>query len=308
MKIRNSILFLGAGKRVSLLTEFLQAARKLDIDINLIAYELDSDQPVSLVAKVISGLSWSHRNLYSQLIDIVDKYNVVHVISCVDPALAVAARLNSNIANAHFSSTAIETCINKIKFQDFCEQNKIKIIPKANGNTFPIFAKPSLGSASIGAQIIRNQTDLKRHEEMFGPLVLQKILTGNELTVDCFITKSGDRYASPRVRLATAGGEVTDTELVEDRKSQDLSLDLLDKLNFTGPVTVQIKLDENGDRYIMECNPRYGGGVLCTFAGGWHYPTFHCADIFGIKLPSKFERKLIRMKRYNKEVYYAVNH
>lgn len=307
MTTQPSLLFLGAGKRVSLLNEYLVAAKRLDIDLKLIAYEMDFMQPIGLVAEIIEGLKWGDGELYRHLMEIVVEYNVVHVIPCVDPAILMAAKINAILNGEQYDPKSIETCINKILFQDFCERNNLKVIPRAPEGKFPVFAKPSNGSSSIGAIKIKNAIELEKHQIEFGPLIVQEILTGVELTVDCFTTKSGLNFASPRLRLATAGGEVTDTQLVQDQESEKLALDFLKALNIKGPATVQIKLDNNGNKFLMECNPRYGGGAISTFASGWHYPTLHCSDIFGLRFSPNFHRKLIRMKRYQQEVYYAVS-
>ena len=302
-----SLLFLGAGKRVSLLNEYAVAAQSLNVELKFIAYEMDMMQPIGLVADIIEGLRWEDGGLYKHIMEVVSEHNVVQVIPCVDPAILIAEKINAMLNGETFVPNSIEICLNKVLFQDFCESKSLKVIPSALTGKFPVFAKPSTGSSSVGAIKINNQEELEKHQNEFGPLIVQELLTGAELTVDCFITRSGLRFASPRLRLATAAGEVTDTQLVQDEESERLALNFLQALNLKGAATVQIKMDDNGDKFLMECNPRYGGGAVCTFASGWHYPTLHCADIFGKQISPHLGRKLIRMKRYQKEVYYAIS-
>ena len=303
----SSILFLGAGKRVSLLQYFKKAITAAGIDCALYCYEIDKEQPASIEARIIQGLTWTDRNLLEDLSAIIRKHNVVSLIPCVDPAIPVSEILNSKIQNRTPNTEIIEICNDKLKFDNFCIRNSTKVIPRAEESAFPIFVKPTLGSASDGAQIISSKLELKNYKSQYPNLISQKIMHGAEYTIDCFITKSRDLFISPRKRIEVVAGEVTVTKTFIDKELYKLSKQFLNKINFHGPVTLQYIEDSEGNKYLMECNLRYGGGVICSFFSGYNFPVLHVSDIFNTFQPKKFKFSPFLMKRYNKEIFFADN-
>jgi carbamoyl-phosphate synthase large subunit len=301
----SSILFLGAGKRVSLLRYFKKAIKEADIKCNLFCYEIDKEQPASIEASIIQGLKWTDTNLVGNLSAIIQEHNVIALIPCVDPAILISEKLNSQIQNRNPNTEIIEICNDKIKFDNFCVRNSIKVIPRAEENLFPTFVKPVTGSASNGAQIISSKQELKNYMMQYPNLIFQKIMHGAEYTIDCFITKNRDFFISPRKRLEVVAGEVTVTKTFIDDELYNLSKQFLTEINYHGPVTLQYIEDREGNKYLMECNLRYGGGVICSIFSGYNFPSLHLSEIFGTFQPKKFRFSPVLMKRYNKEIFFA---
>lgn len=81
--------------------------------------------------------------------------------------------------------------------------------------------------------------------------------------------------------------------------------------NFRGPITIQfIRNKQTGDAYVMEINPRLGGGVIAAIAAGGNMPAFLLDECEG-KSPVAVDdwKENTLMTRYFKEViFYADNH
>ena len=157
-KNKISILFLGAGKRVSLLKSFKKASKKLNIRFKAFAYEKDIYQPISKEAKIIVGKSWDDIGIDRHILKTIENNNIDIVIANTDPSTICLSRLKKLHKSCFMSSdiSTVQICFSKFKFQKFCEENKLPIIPREE-NSFPILAMPDFGSASKGIKILNNR-------------------------------------------------------------------------------------------------------------------------------------------------------
>lgn len=100
----------------------------------------------------------------------------------------------------------------------------------------------------------------------------------------------------------------------ETRRDKDLiaiSEKVLMSGDFKGPVTIQFLRDKKtGANYIMEINPRLGGGVITSIEAGADITEFILRDYLGGELkPCNDWKDKTLMTRYFKEViFYADNH
>ena len=100
----------------------------------------------------------------------------------------------------------------------------------------------------------------------------------------------------------------------ETRRDKDLiaiSEKVLMLGDFKGPVTIQFLRDKKtGANYIMEINPRLGGGVITSIEAGADITEFILCDYLGEELqPCNDWQDKTLMTRYFKEViFYADNH
>ena len=137
-------------------------------------------------------------------------------------------------------------------------------------------------------------------------LIIQKFIEGKEYTVDCYISKRGLICGvSPRERIAVAGGEVVITKTVRNSELINLSIDTIKKLGLVGPVTLQFIKDKNtSEIYLMEINPRFGGGVIASIESGYDYPLMMLQDTMNHDPLVVENGKEVIMKRYFEEVFY----
>ena len=304
------ILFLGGGKRVSLCNRFNTAAAELGLKLKSYAYESSVKQPISKCAEILIGKEWDDPEVTTHLRQIISMYDIDLVVSNVDPATLVHAKLSVDLNAASISCSEFTTalCLSKIDFQEFCDNNNLVVIPEAKADEFPSFAKPDRGSASAGTRLILDKHDLAKLDKE-SEILIQKYISGTEYTVDAYVTKSGSICGvSPRIRVATAGGESTITETVLDEEIIELSKEVIAKLQLIGPLTIQfIRQSSTRKLYLMEVNPRFAGGVIASIEAGFDFPRMMILEVLGQQPTRIISGKKLIMKRYFMEEFYAAD-
>jgi len=102
--------------------------------------------------------------------------------------------------------------MDKIKFRDVMRANGISI-PNI-GKTFPMFVKPSAQGSSVGASIVKNESELKKALNLakkFGREVLiEEYIKGTEVT--CAVLGNEKPYPLPVIEIVPLKGEFFDYE------------------------------------------------------------------------------------------------
>ena len=74
-------------------------------------------------------------------------------------------------------------------------------------------------------------------------------------------------------------------------------------LALCGPLTIQFFKKSNGEIYLLEINPRFGGGVPLSFEAGANYGKQILEMLQGKQLEYIEDFKEITMLRYEEAVY-----
>lgn len=307
-----SLLLLGGGKRISLVQRFQAAAAALDVRLAVYAYEIDAQQPISAVAEIIIGKKWREPGVQDDIARVVAERGIDLIISNVDPATVIHAALKPGLPAAGFSAdtAAVAICMSKKKTQRFCEEAGLPVIPAALPGQFPLFAKPDAGSASVGAMRVDSQSELDAIGKGAVDYIYQTYIDGVEYTVDAYVTREGViGGVSPRVRVLTLGGESIITETIHDSAIVAASHAVIERLALRGPVTLQF-MRRNADQalFLMEINPRFGGGVIASIEAGFDFPRMMLQELLGQTPAPVAGGKRLLMKRYFQEVFYEVDH
>jgi len=313
-----SVLFLGGAKRVSLATYLIEEGKKRNIEVRIFSYELSGQVPIAAVGEVIIGKRWKDADLDSHLSTIIKDRNIRMILPFVDPAIEVASRLKKVHPEVFIPCSSIELCrtmFDKQLSNDWFREHGIPV-PRYFRNIreieLPVICKPRTGSASKGIKIILEKEELNTLSSPENYLIQEYLSDNEEYTVDCYVDCHGRILTVvPRIRLEVAGGEVMTSRTVRDEVLIGLSKKILMADAFRGPVTIQfIRNKQTGDTYVMEINPRLGGGVIAAIAAGGNMPAFLLDECEG-KQPAAVEdwRENTLMTRYFKEViFYADNH
>lgn len=316
------ILFLGGAKRVSFAEHLIAIGREQALSIRIFSYELTSSVPIASVGTVIKGLRWNDPTLIAHLETVTKENHISILLPFVDPAIEIASQIKTLCPNIFIPVSPVEICrtmFDKQHAQIWFEQHQLPVpesFTDLSHADYPLILKPRFGSASKGIEIIYDAEDAIRFEKrgwgLSNYLIQKYIARRIEYTVDCYVMQDGSPWSIvPRIRKETAGGEATVTETVAEPEMVQLSKKILQTGNFRGPVTIQFIRDcETGRLYIMEINPRYGGGVIASFAAG--------ANSLKPLIDESLHRKPqpcgewqagVTMSRYFKEViFYATNH
>lgn len=305
------VLFLGAGRKVSLLEEFIRSSKELNINLKLYSYEKDNYQPVSLISEILIGKNWTDPSVDDNLLDIINQKKIKLIISCVDPAILIQSRIKKIHSSASFCSedVSVKICNSKKIFQNFCIKNQLPVIPQPNKFEFPKIIKPDSGSSSIGIKKVNNILEELMVKKL-SQFLTQKFIDGIEYTVDSYVSRDlTKKFFSPRIRLKTVGGEVVSTKTFIDEEVIELSKKVSEILGLVGPFNIQF-IREFGTKklFLLEINLRFGGGVIASINSGFDFPKAILCELLGLQAPIMSLRSQLKMIRYYKEVFYEIGY
>ena len=312
-----AILFLGGAKRVSLAEYLIEAGKRRGLDIRIYSYELNKEVPIACIGEVIIGKRWKDPQLDTHLSEVIREKQIRMILPFVDPAIEVASRLKELHSEVFIPCSDIELCrvmFDKVQSDQWFAEHGIPV-PVSYGikdeMRFPVILKPRTGSASKGIRVVNDRKEYEEVPDKENYLIQDYISDNEEYTVDCYVAQDGEALAIvPRIRLEVAGGEVTSTRILRDETLITLSRNILSSGRFRGPITIQYIRDcRTGATYVMEINPRLGGGVIAALAAGADMPSFLLAECFG-EHPQPIEdwKENTLMTRYFKEVIFYADH
>ena len=215
-----NVLFLGGAKRVSFAEQLIKAGKEYGIEVSIFSHELSDCEPVASVGKIIVGSKYASPGIDAEIGDIISTYGIHIVLPFIDPGIEVAARCKDRNPGVFVPVSSVEAShlmFDKIlSAGEFC---RLGIpVPKTyvvGDISYPAILKPRCGSASRGI-MIANSADEMPHVDGIADkyLIQQYIADREEYTVDCYVGMHDNevKCAVPRLRIATAGGEVTKTE------------------------------------------------------------------------------------------------
>lgn len=310
-----NVLFLGGAKRVSFAEHMKAVGMQRGLDVAIFSYELEKTVPIGKVAEVLVGLKWNDSDIYNDLAAVIAKHNIHIVLPFVDKAIEIAANLKS-LTNVFIPISSVEMCktmFDKVQASKWFEEIGIpqptKYLTK-DDIRYPAILKPRNGSASKGIIIAEKREDVETIEwEDY--LVQEFIPNALEYTVDCYVSQKGKPASIvPRVRLETAGGEVTKTITKKNEQLISIANKILCSGEFRGPITIQFITEQNEQHYyVMEINPRFGGGVIASIEAGSMALEMLLDEYEGKEIAEQNDwKENILMTRYMQEVIYANNY
>lgn len=134
---------------------------------------------------------------------------------------------------------------------------------------FPVFVKPARGSASIS---ISKVTDRETVDLLFAHedgLMIQEYLDGQEIGADVYIDMISGEVVSifTKKKLKMRAGETDKAVSFKDEKLFELIKEFVDRAGYRGQIDIDI-FDIDGEYYISEVNPRFGGGYPHAYESG----------------------------------------
>lgn len=307
-----NILFLGGAKRVAMAKLFKSAAARRDLDCNIFSSELGTHLPIAAVGTIVEGRRWADADIYEHLAHLCDKHSIDIVVPFVDGAVAVAANLHDmkpEVFVPAASAELSELMFDKVRAAEFFENLSLPVPPTFQGCevTAPLIAKPRHGSASQGLVMIDSESDLMQLADRSDYLIQQRFDHREEISVDCYVSvQSGEPLAIvPRRRLEVAGGEVVRSITIDSPRAVELVRRTLEATGLQGAVTVQLIHDLDSDGlYIMEINPRLGGGCVCAVHAGADIPGMILDEARSVPAAPASYRPGTEIARYLQEVVF----
>lgn len=213
---------------MSLAEQLIRAGKELGVEVSIFSHELGENEPIASVGTIIVGSRYSEKGIDDEIDHVINSHGIDVVLPFIDPAIEVAARCKSRRHEVFIPVSSEEVAhamFDKATAAEWFERAGIPIPTtySPDGMKYPAILKPRTGSASKGIIVVNNAEELAHAPLSLDEYLIQEyIAERDEYTVDCYVgTVDGEvKCAVPRVRIATAGGEVIRTETRRiDRKS-----------------------------------------------------------------------------------------
>ena len=281
-----NILITSAGRRVSLVMEFKQAAALIDKGIKVFTADR---LPLLAPACHVSDGSFEVRfataeGYIDEIIENCKVYDIGIVIPTLDTCLPVLAKnkllFEENGINVIISSfELVDICRYKDKTIRFFNEHNIrcpKLIDIKNPS-FPMFAKPIDGSSSKGTLRIMSEKDLSANVKCNANLLFMEYVDNKEyreFTVDMYYGRDNHvKCIVPRERIEVRSGEVS-KGITRKNYLVDFLKERFEHLpGVVGCICIQLFYREcDNDVLGIEINPRFGGGYPLSFYAGANFP------------------------------------
>lgn len=275
------ILFTSVGRRVELIQAFKSAASRLGLTIKLYGADITEDAPALFFCDSTRKVCRIGQQQYiPQLLDICREEQIDLLIPTIDTDLLILSQKKADFEQIGTkvlisAEDKIALCRDKRLTADFyisCGVDSPRPVDKVENyqGGFPAFIKPRDGSSSIDAYRADTLEELRMLSERVKDYIIQPFIAGREYTVDVLCDFDGSPiYITPRERLAVRSGEVLKTQITQDDRMIEESLNVVKGFSPCGPITLQlIRQEGTGKDYFIEINPRFGGGAPLSMLAG----------------------------------------
>ncbi len=291
-----NILFTNAGRR----TYIIDYALKLK-DIKIFVTETDKYSPVGMYDRVrkLSTIKVgdSPKKYLRQILNIVKREKIKKIIPLSNFDLVILAKNKKlffkNGCNVVVSDlNIVKKCINKKLMYEYCIKNKINIpesyfSKNAKLKKNQIFIKKKIeGSGGEGMEILKKKNDISKIN--FKNFFIQKKVNGEEYGADIFSMKKNNFRICIKKKILMRSGETDRSVVVIDEKIFNFCKKIKKYFPSHGNLDCDIIKDKNGRLYLIDLNPRFGGGYPATHEAGFKFLYFLLKKEFRIpKIPIK---------------------
>lgn len=279
-----NILILSAGTRNKIVKYFKNAVGK---DGKIIATDMSELAPAVYEAdRFYKVPSMTDEGYLDAVFDICKKENVSGVLSLIDPELSLLAQHKKEFEELGVtvigsSYDLCETALNKMKMYEwlkdkgyncaksYTDKEKFYADVKEGMITYPVFVKPVCGSASIAISKVYDKETVDLLFEHSDNLMIQEFLDGQEIGADVYIDMISKEVISifTKKKLKMRAGETDKSVSFKDNKLFELIENFVKDFGWSGQIDIDV-FDVNGEYYISEVNPRFGGGYPHAYECG----------------------------------------
>lgn len=135
--------------------------------------------------------------------------------------------------------------------------------------SYPVFIKPARGSASIAISKADDEKTARLLFEQRDGMMVQEFMKGQEIGADVYIDMISGEVVSifTKKKIAMRAGETDKAVSFKDDKLFELISKFAKEAGFRGQIDIDI-FDINGEYFISEVNPRFGGGYPHAYECG----------------------------------------
>lgn len=220
------------------------------------------------------------------IIDICKKEKIDGVFSLIDPELSLLAENKERFEEVGTTviGSSYELCeraLDKFEMYKWLIENGYKCAKsymdkdeffadiKAGIAKYPVFVKPARGSASIAISKVYDKETIELLFEHGEGLMIQEFLDGQEIGADVYIDMLSGEVVSifTKKKIVMRAGETDKAVSFKDEKLMELINQFVSASGYRGQIDIDI-FDVNGEYFISEVNPRFGGGYPHAYESG----------------------------------------
>lgn len=292
-----NILILSAGTRNKIVQYF---KKTLQGDGKVIATDMSELAPAIYEAdKYYIVPRITDYGYMDMVYEICRKEEINGVLSLIDPELSLLAdhkddfaRLGVTVIGSDYEQC--ERSLDKFKMyqwlkshgyhcaKSYMEKEQFYKDVDDGAISFPVFVKPAKGSASIA---ISKAYDKETVDLLFAHedgLMIQEYLDGQEIGADVYIDMISGEVVSifTKKKIKMRAGETDKAISFKDEKLYELIEKFAKESGFSAQIDIDI-FDIDGEYYISEVNPRFGGGYPHAYESGANHMSLIVNNLYG---------------------------
>lgn len=307
-----NILITSVGRRTRLLEYF---KKEMNGNGNLVATDCSNLAPALYIADKHYIVPRINEPNYINIIkDICVKEKITAVFSLIDPELSLLAKHVDDFKKMGITVIVspyekCELCLDKYAMFKFYENSGFKCAKtyfsfsdfesalKHNKISFPVFIKPKKGSASLNISVARNINEARIIFESSPEMIIQEFLNGQELGIDVYVDMLSKKVVSIFIKekISMRAGETDKARTIKSDVLFSIINDLVIKADLIGPIDIDV-FNINGEYYISEVNPRFGGGYPLAYECGANFPKYIINNLRGIE-------NISQIGNYQEDIY-----
>lgn len=280
-----NVLILSAGTRNKIVQYFKKSisGKVIATDMQLVAPAIYEADKFYMVPRI------TEPGYIDLVLDICKKEKIDAVISLIDPELSLLAANKDRFEDigVMFVGSSYELCemaLDKMQMYRWLKAHGYKCAKSYSDKeafyadlaadliSFPVFVKPIRGSASIAITKVEDKETLELLWNHSDGLMVQEFLRGQEIGADVYIDMVSHEVVSifTKKKLLMRAGETDKAVSFKDPKLFELIERFTLECGWSGQIDIDL-FYVNGDYYISEVNPRFGGGYPHAYECGCNH-------------------------------------
>lgn len=298
--MEKNILFCSVGRRGRLLLDFKQSMHN---EGRIIATDNSPVAPALYFADVAYTVPLINESGYIDRVMEICKENKVRAITTlIDPEIELLSKhrtlfLQEGILPLCPIERTAYLCFDKYEMFKYLRSRNIRTILTYNSLvsfneglekkeiSFPVFLKPISGSGSVGACKVNTMDELLTiwNEAKF-TYIIQELMTGGDCDADVYVDCISHKpvAAFSKKKIETRIGGASKTISFKDQKLFSFIEEVCTVLELMGPCDMDFFI-KDGDYYLSEINPRFGGAYLHAYGAGVDFVKMVMNNIEGIE-------------------------
>ena len=295
-----NILLINPGRRDYMVNFFLSLKKKYNLNIFLVDPDknIPSFKVSTLTKNNVCPKVKNSKKFLSFLNKFVSKNKIDVIFPISDRELKILSQkkkffMKRGVNVIVSDLKIIENCQNKIKFSKYLKKFNIlcpKIITKKNiKKNLQVIKKEVKGSASKNQEVIFKSSQINiNYEKKF---FFQKFLKYQEYNLDILNDLNGNYlHSCAKKKLFIRSGETDKAEMINNKVFKNFAKKLSKALKHIGVVDVDFFYKKK-KFYVLDINPRLGGGYPFTHLYGYDY----------------IDKILFMIKNPNKKIFFSKN-